>query len=74
MLYCVFELSGRYVIANARGLARGNLDGSPLRGPVTLRAGTYRFARAVADERIVCFWANAYERGYSPFRRGRASP
>jgi hypothetical protein len=59
---------GRYVIANARGLAGGMLDGTPLTGPVTLRAGRHRFARRAAGERLACFWANAYERGFSPFR------
>ena len=59
---------GRYVIATERGLARGMLDGTPLTGPVTLRAGTHRFVRTAAGERVACFWADAYERGYSPFR------
>jgi hypothetical protein len=60
---------GRYVIAGRNGLVRGVLDGSPVGGAVALDAGNHRFIRATAGERVACFWAEAFERGYSPFRR-----
>jgi hypothetical protein len=59
---------GRYVIAGRNGLARGVLDGSPHAGAVSLDAGDHHFLRATAGERVACFWAEAFERGYSPFR------
>jgi hypothetical protein len=60
---------GRYVIAGRNGLVRGVLDGSPVGGAVSLDAGNHRFIRATAGERVACFWAEAFERGYSPFPR-----
>ncbi len=61
-------IPGRYVMASERGLARGILDGAPFSRPVMLPAGVHRFVRTTAGERVACLWADAYERGYSPFR------
>jgi MFS family permease len=60
---------GRYVMAGRNGLVRGVLDGAPIGGAVSLDAGNHRFIRATAGERVACFWAVAFERGYSPFQR-----
>ena len=60
---------GRYVIVGRNGSVRGVLDGSAVGGAVSLDAGNHRFIRATADERLACFWADAFERGYSPFQR-----
>jgi hypothetical protein len=60
---------GRYVIADSNGLARGLLDGSPFAGAVSMDAGNHRFIPASAGGRVACFWAEAFERGYSPFHR-----
>ena len=59
---------GRYVMAGRDGLARGTLDGARCDGPVWLHAGTHRFLRSAAGEPVASLWAEAFERGYSPFR------
>ena len=48
-------IPGRYVIVNENGIVQG---------PREMAAGSYRFESA---ERVAVLWANAFERGLSPF-------
>jgi MFS family permease len=58
---------GDYVVLTKRGDAIGSLDSTPYVGARRLAAGTHRFAGAQGRERLVCLWAPAYARGFSPF-------
>jgi len=58
---------GDYVILTKQGEPAGLLDGTPYRGSRTLAAGPHVFTAAKAQERLVCLWAPAYVRGFSPF-------
>ena len=59
---------GEYVIAGRDGEARGRLDGAPYTGARTLLSGAHRFEPEVAGQRLACFWAPAFQRGFSPFQ------
>jgi hypothetical protein len=59
-------IPGPYVLIDKNGRTTGMLDGVPYHGPVQLRPGMHRFARAT-NERVAWLWAPAFERGYSPF-------
>jgi hypothetical protein len=58
---------GSYVVVSEKGVASGLLDATPSSGPRTLAAGTHRFARTTAKERVAVMWAPAFARGGSPF-------
>ena len=56
---------GEYVVLDAKGEARGTLDGTAYTGARVLAAGPHRFE---GDGSEVCvLWAPAYRRGHSPF-------
>lgn len=55
---------GEYVVLDARGEARGMLDGTPYRGARQLAAGAHRFE---GETGVVVVWAPAFRRGHSPF-------
>jgi hypothetical protein len=61
---------GRYVIVNvAGGMVSGDLDGEPLSGPRMLAAGPHVLSNHGANTgRIAIFWADAWDRGFKPFR------
>ncbi|HSD10832.1 MAG TPA: glycosyltransferase family 39 protein [Candidatus Binatia bacterium] len=61
------ELPGRYAILSPRGLVSGALDGSPLDGSRPLEAGRHTFAPSEPTAPLALVWADAAERGYSPF-------
>ena len=63
-----FEIgvSARYVVWSATGPVSGTMDGAPCSGPVTLTPGKHTFESN--DPRpLAVFWAQAAERGFSPF-------
>lgn len=58
---------GQYVILSSIGEAQGTLDGSPYRGKRMLGPGSHSFVTYGDQQLLACFWASAFERGYSPF-------
>lgn len=64
-----FEIAipARYAVAGEAGTPRGMLDGRPYDGPRHLTPGRHEFLPAAGDRRIAVFWAQAAERGFSPF-------
>ena len=61
------EIPARYTLVTAAGRADGVLDGKPFEGPRDLARGPHEFLSAHAGGQIVLIWAQALERGYSPF-------
>ncbi|HEU4400845.1 MAG TPA: glycosyltransferase family 39 protein [Candidatus Polarisedimenticolia bacterium] len=68
----VFEvvIPARYAIVAADGAVAGRLDGAPYGGPIVLSAGRHLFVPAAATGRLALIWAQAIERGFSPFTTG----
>ena len=67
---CPFEIAIplRYTLVGASGPVSGLLDGTPFDGPRELAAGHHEFVQTgPPDGRLVLIWAQAIERGYSPF-------
>jgi hypothetical protein len=61
----------RYALVGERGAVAGWLDGVPYDGPRFLAAGPHRFrVRDAEPERVAFVWAQALERGFSPFAPG----
>jgi hypothetical protein len=58
-------IPGEYVVLTKRGEANGVLDGMPYHGARPLTAGMHKFSGSA--ERMVCLWAPAFARGFSPF-------
>jgi hypothetical protein len=58
---------GRYAILTPDGVASGDLDGRPLQGARMLNAGPHVFRPSSPAAILAVVWANAVERGYSPF-------
>jgi Dolichyl-phosphate-mannose-protein mannosyltransferase len=61
------EIPARYTLVTAAGRVAGTLDGKPFEGPRDLASGPHEFVAAHASGRIILVWAQAVERGYSPF-------
>ncbi len=60
----------RYALACGAGPVTGTLDGTPVDGPRELTAGRHEFVQTGgSDGRLVIIWAQALERGYSPFAK-----
>ncbi len=69
---CPFEIAIplRYTLTGASGPVSDLLDGTPFDGPRELGAGHHEFVQTgPADGRLVLIWAQALERGYSPFAK-----
>ena len=67
---CTFDIAvpQRYALACEAGPITGILDGTPVDGPRELTAGRHEFVQTGGpDGRLVLIWAQALERGYSPF-------
>lgn len=65
-----FEVTipARYALVTREGSADGVLDGVTLDGPRALEVGHHEFVRGSATHGpVTLIWANAWERGYSPF-------
>jgi len=68
-----FEVAipARYALVADRGAVAGWLDDRPYDGPRFLEAGMHRFrARDNSPQRLAFVWAQAPERGFSPFSAG----
>ncbi len=57
----------RYTVVTPAGMAGGTLDGTAFTGPRELVAGAHEFLPAKDSGKIILVWAQAIERGYSPF-------
>ena len=57
----------RYTLVTRRGMAAGTLDGTAFTGPRELAAGPHEFQPDGGPGRLILVWAQAVERGYSPF-------
>jgi len=60
-------IPSRYAIVTEHGAASGSLDGEPYTGPRLLAAGRHAFAPSSGMGRLALVWAQAIERGFSPF-------
>jgi hypothetical protein len=60
-------IPGRYAVLGPDGAAAGELDGHPLEGGRMLEAGPHAFRPASPAPILAVVWADAVERGYSPF-------
>jgi len=60
-------IPGRYALLTPDGAAAGELDGSPLEEGRMLEAGPHVFRPASPPTIYAVLWADAAERGYSPF-------
>ena len=65
-----FEVAvpARYGLVAKEGPVSGTLDGQPYLGPRFLAAGRHDFVAAERPGRLALVWAQALERGFSPFR------
>jgi len=61
-------IPGRYAIVSPQGTMDGTLDGTPLEGSRMLEAGPHVFRPPATAEKLAVVWADAVERGFSPFR------
>lgn len=62
-------IPARYALVTENGLVNGTLDGVSLDGARDLAAGHHEFVRAPGVHgQVILVWAQAWERGYSPFR------
>ena len=59
---------GRYTILAPNGPAAGTLDDEELGGSRELEAGAHRFHPAAKGTPLALVWAEAAEKGYSPFQ------
>ncbi len=68
---CSFDITipARYSLVTPTGTPTGTLDGEPFTGPRELAAGHHDFKLTGNPESVVLVWANALERGYSPFNK-----
>lgn len=60
-------VSARYRVVAPGGPVTGTLDGQPLTGARDLAAGSHELVPDAAHERLAVIWAQAAERGFSPF-------
>jgi Dolichyl-phosphate-mannose-protein mannosyltransferase len=64
---------GRYMILSPAAHVTGTLDGEPLEPSRVLGRGPHVFRPNVAVDRLALVWADAAERGFSPFHPGEPS-
>ena len=71
-----FEIAipARYAVRGEDGPVRGMLDGRPCDRPRDLAPGRHEYAPAPGEGRIAVFWAQAAERGFSPFSSRGGTP
>ena len=62
----------RYAVIGERGSARGWLDDRRYDGPRELSAGPHRYRPVTGEGRLAVLWAQALERGFTPFEKGRS--
>jgi hypothetical protein len=61
---------GRYAVLSPDGLVAGALDGRSLEGARMLEAGSHVFQPSSPATTLAVVWADAAERGFSPFHPG----
>jgi hypothetical protein len=61
------EIPARYAIVSEKGPGAGSLDGTPYRGARFLPRGHHEFRPEPGEGRLALVWAQAVERGFSPF-------
>jgi hypothetical protein len=68
---CYFQIKipQRYTLITPAGQPSGLLDGTPFTGPRELKIGPHVFLPDDHLDSLVLIWANAVERGYSPFAK-----
>ena len=59
----------RYTLVTREGIAAGTLDGTAFTAPRELAAGPHEFLPAKSTGALILVWAQAVERGYSPFTK-----
>jgi hypothetical protein len=64
-------IPARYALIGQSETPAGVLDGTPYDGARFLDAGPHGYAPGPGDARIAVIWAQAAERGFSPFRADR---
>ena len=67
------EIPARYSVVAGSGAAAGLLDGAPYTGPRFLETGPHVFTPSAAPDRLALVWAQAVERGFTPFPDGTAT-
>jgi hypothetical protein len=60
-------IPARYVIVSDAGEVTGLLDGTAYDGPRTLAAGPHTFQALSPHGKLAFMWAQAWERGFTPF-------
>jgi len=68
------QIPTRYAIVAENGSALGWLDGTPYEGTRFLAPGHHEFRPATNTSRLALVWAQAVERGFSPFPLRGESP
>ena len=63
-------VAGRYAVLSPDGPTAGVLDGRPLEGARVLEAGPHAFRPSSPATILAVVWADAVERGFSPFHPG----
>ena len=63
------NIKGRYSIVSERGKLAGRIDGAPLRDSQVIPEGDHRLDIASGTGNVAVVWAQALERGFSPFNR-----
>ncbi len=61
------QIPAQYVIVSETGAATGWLDGTPHQGARFLRPGPHEYRSSLSEGRLALVWAQAVERGFSPF-------
>jgi len=62
-------IPGAYVLVVRHGRASGRLDGSEYTGLRLLSRGPHSYLTSPGEDSVAVVWANAIERGFSPFPR-----
>lgn len=61
------QIATRYALVTDGGPASGLIDGTRYDGPRFLAPGHHEYTRAETDGRVAVVWAQAVERGFTPF-------
>jgi hypothetical protein len=63
------DIKGTYSIVSDAGKLTGTIDGTPLLDSQVVPAGDHRLEIAGAKGNVAYVWAQALDRGFSPFRK-----